>query len=188
MVSPEALGPACVADYLVAPLQLADWWISEWRCLSSGTLSIAWRRGAGGSFVGAPPGASLSGQDPNAATEVRTLRLPPARAVMAVPLSQASAALYEVARLYQLELNVSWPATESLPAGVEVPGELRFATPYYEAEFSLTGESETGAPDGALFEALAGVPGLALRALVWREERRRWSCDGVLYARRPIAH
>lgn len=184
-VSPVALGTACVTPYLVAPLQVDGWWIAEWRCVGTGTLAIAWRRGADGSFVVRPPGAELAGEDPNAATEARALALPPPRAIAAVPLAEANAALYEVARLYGLELNVSWPAAETLPPGVEVPGQVASATPFYEAEFTLNAAPESGAPPRALFEALARVRGLALRSLAWHEDRRRWSYDGVLYARRP---
>lgn len=186
-VSPAALGPACVMPYLEAPLQRGGWWISEWRCLGTGTLAIAWRRGGDGSFVARPPGAALAKEDPNAATEARALALPPPGAIAAASLDDASAALYEVARCFGLELNVSWPAAETLPPGAEVPGEAAPVAPFYEGEFSLNAVPESGAPDRALFDALAAVPGLALRSLTWREDRRRWSYDGVLYARRPVA-
>lgn len=184
-IAPTALGAACVASYLRAPITVAGWWMLEWRCEVSGTLAITWRRATDGSFLQVPPGAQLTAEDPNLAHEQRVLYLPPPHALTLTDRAQASAALYEVARLFGLQLTVTWPIAAALPAGVQVPGQSATPPAFHEGEFTLATAPGAGAPVPTLFEALGRVPGLALRSVTWREQGHAWSTEGVMYAPPP---
>lgn len=179
-VPPSALGAACVAPYLRAPITVAGWWMQEWRCESEGTLEIIWRRATDGSFLHIPSGARITVEDPNLAQERRTLHLPPPHDLAIADRAAVSAALYEVARLFSLQLTVTWPAAAALPTGVEVPGQSVTPTTVETGEFTLAAAAGAGTPLAILFEALGRVPGLAVRSVTWREYA--WSTEGVLYA------
>lgn len=179
-VAPSALGAACVAPYLRAPVMVEGWWMQEWRCESQGTLAVTWRRATDGSFLHVPNGARISGDDPNLAREQRALYLPPPNDLDVADRAATSAALYEVARLFGLQLTLTWPAAAVLPTGIEVPGQVVTTTAVETGEFTLATTAGAGTPVAVLFEALGGVPGLVLRSVTWRENA--WSTEGVLYA------
>ena len=165
-------------------MSIAGWWTTEWTCQSPGTLVITWRRGTDGSFLHPPPGALIDATNPEKATQSRTLDVPPAESVEVVERSAAAANLYELARVFGLQLNLSWPSRPQLPDGVEVPGQPSSPPPFETAEFHLAAKNEAGAPEADLFEAFGTVPGLALRSVTWRETEHDWTYDGRLYTSR----
>jgi len=183
-VAPSALGQACLDQYLREPINIEGWWITEWTCKSPGTLIVIWRRATDGSFLHPPPGAVNDPTSPEKATQSRTLDVPPAEAVGVVQRSAAAANLYELARVFGLQLNLSWPSMQPLPNGVEVPGQPSSPPPFETAEFHLAAKSEGGVPEPDLFEAFGRVPGLALRCVTWRESEREWTYEGRLYTSR----
>ncbi len=175
------MAQGCIGAYVREPVSVAGWWTTLWLCKAEGTLRVTWRRNADGSFLKVPPGARIEVADPNQAIQVRALELPPRHATAIAPRAQAAASLYELARLFDLRLSISWPQAAPLPRGVSVPGRDVAPQAFDASEFHLVTDSESGAPEPELFEALAGVPGLVLRSIAWREEGRQWSYDGVLY-------
>jgi hypothetical protein len=183
-VTPSALGQACLDQYLREPMSIAGWWTTEWTCKSPGTLVVTWRRGTDGSFLNPPPGALIDPANPEKATQSRTLEVPPGESVGVVQRSAAATNLYEVARVFGLQLNVTWPSAQRLPNGVEVPGQPSSLPPFETTEFHLAAKSEGGPPDVDLFEAFGKVPGLALRSVTWREAEHEWAYEGLLYTSR----
>lgn len=180
-VAPAALGTACVERYLREPLSIGGWWTTEWTCQAEGSLQITWCRGSDGSFLKPPTGAQLDTADPDKATQSRGLELPTAVPVAVAQRAQAAASLYELARVFGLQLNVSWPSSPRTPPGVEVPGQPTSTPPFDTSVFHLTAPAESGAPEPEFLTAMASVPGLALRSMSWRESARQWEYQGVLY-------
>ncbi len=183
-VPPEALGAACLQRYLQEPVSVGGWWTSEWNCQSEGAVRITWRRGSDGSFLQPPAGAQLDVADPDKATQSRPLGLPAAVRISVAQRAQAAASLYELARVFGLQLNVSWPSSPRTPPGVEVPGQAASPPPFDTSAFHLTAPAESGAPEPELWVAMASVPGLALHSMSWRETAREWNYEGVVYTGR----
>jgi hypothetical protein len=183
-VTPSALGSACLGQYLQEPMSIGGWWTTQWTCKSPDTLLVTWRRGPDGSFLRPPAGARIDPANPERATQSRTLAVSPAAAVGIAQRPVAAANLYEVARAFGLQLNVSWPSARQLPAGVQVPGQAVAVLPFETAEFHLVANGEGGAPEPDLFEAFGRVPGLALRSVTWREAEHEWTYEGTLYTSR----
>jgi hypothetical protein len=183
-VAPSALGTACLQPYLEEPVSIGGWWTTAWICKAEGTLQVTWRRGPDGSFLRPPPGAHLDSADPDKASQSRSLALPPTVSVPMAERARAAAGLYEIARVFGLQLNISWPSAPRVPTGVEVPGQPASQPPFDSAAFRLTSSNESGVPDADLFVAMANVPGLALRSMAWEESAREWIYEGVLYTGR----
>lgn len=186
-VAPDALGAACVQRYLQEPVSISGWWTSEWTCQAEGAVRITWRRGADGSFLQPPAGAQLDTADPDKATQSQSLGLPTAVPIAVAQRAHAAASLYELARVFGLQLNVSWPSTPRTPPGVEVPGQPAAPPPFDTSAFHLTAPAESGAPEPELLAAMANVPGLALHTMSWHETARDWNFEGVVYTGRPAA-
>lgn len=186
-VAPSSLGAACVQSYLEEPVSIGGWWTTGWICKAEGTLEVSWRRGPDGSFLQPPPGAHLDTADPDKASQSRPLALPPTVSVPVAERAQAAAGLYEVARVFGLQLNISWPSAPRVPTGVEVPGQPTSQPSFDSAAFHLKSPNESGVPEADLFAAMANVPGLALRLMAWEESAREWTYEGVLYTGRVQA-
>ena len=186
-VAPEALGAACVQRYLQEPVSISGWWTTEWTCQAEGAVRITWRRGPEGSFLRPPAGAQLDTADPDKATQSRPLELPTAVPIALAQRAHAAASLYELARVFGLQLNVSWPSTSRTLPGVVVPGQPAAPPRFDTSAFHLTAPPESGAPEPELLAAMANVPGLVLHSMSWHETARDWNYEGVVYTGRSAA-